>query len=402
MYLKRINNKSLFYLAYIIMLVSTFLFKNSNLVKIINAMKIYNAAYFFVIILLLCKIVCTRYTRREFMLIPLIGLILVMSYIHSHEVGVIRSFIFIIAAKNISYKKVFDLTWKTSLISAVVIIGLALIGIIPNPILAYRFGVARMSFGFVAPGALGFIITFFIFSKLAKYYKKLNWKISLVTIIFCLFLWYIINVRTAMIVCIFMFIMFGGRRVFRKLIMNKIIPFTPWLIALLSLYFTIAYDSSKLIFQKLDGLFSLRLSLGSEMFKIFGISLFGSDTSTYYNQDLVQVLYIDNSYVSLAIRYGVIVLSLICLMYHLLLKYAVEVGNYAIVVGILTYLIFGMMEMVVYNVPYNGLMICLSCIIFKIQRKELCNLYKVNYDKEKSLNMDIQKNKKIIQFSGEC
>ena len=76
-----------------------------------------------------CKVLLTKYTKKEWVVILLLGIIGTCSYIAVDDEWVIRIILMVIASKEISLKKVVKYTFYVSLVGATLIIALSLLGI---------------------------------------------------------------------------------------------------------------------------------------------------------------------------------------------------------------------------------------------------------------------------------
>lgn len=103
------------------------------------------------------------------------------------------------------------------------------------------------------------------------------------------------------------------------------------------------YDPVSTVYQKLDAVFSNRISLGYQGLAQYGITAFGSFVEE--NQaTLGYYFFLDNSFIRIAIKYGWVFLSLITYIYYLCFNKAVDCKKDAMIVALLIMLLFGISE----------------------------------------------------------
>ncbi len=131
--------------------------------------------------LLFCiKIIMTLYSKKEWIVMVLLGLLGVVSYICGAEEYVLSIVVMIFASKSTDIKKVLKYVFYITLIASFIIIALSLIGIggVVVDIRDYgRGGIeARWCLGFGHAnnlhGTLWYLISLFVW----LYFEKLNWK----------------------------------------------------------------------------------------------------------------------------------------------------------------------------------------------------------------------------------
>lgn len=103
------------------------------------------------------------------------------------------------------------------------------------------------------------------------------------------------------------------------------------------------YDPVSTVYQKLDAVFSNRISLGYQGLAQYGITAFGSFVEE--NQaTLGYYFFLDNSFIRIAIKYGWVFLSVITYIFYLCFNKAVDCKKDAMIVALLIMLLFGISE----------------------------------------------------------
>lgn len=103
------------------------------------------------------------------------------------------------------------------------------------------------------------------------------------------------------------------------------------------------YDPANAVYQKLDAVFSNRISLSYQGLAQYGITAFGAVVEE--NQAVLGYnFFLDNSFIRIAIKYGWVFLSLITYIYYLCFNKAVDCKKDAMIVALLIMLLFGISE----------------------------------------------------------
>ena len=103
------------------------------------------------------------------------------------------------------------------------------------------------------------------------------------------------------------------------------------------------YDPANAVYQKLDAVFSNRISLSYQGLAQYGITAFGSVVEE--NQAVLGYnFFLDNSFIRIAIKYGWVFLSVITYIYYLCFNKAVDCKKDAMIVALLIMLLFGISE----------------------------------------------------------
>jgi hypothetical protein len=236
-------------------------------------------------------------------------------------------------------------------------------GIIPNEIVGIRFGMNRYNLGFVAPSSLGYYSFSFSCYLVLCYRKKINYKFTLFNIAALGILWFIVNCKTAVISIVLLWMLFIISQRKGKVFYNKFWIITPYLLGGISLYFTVAFNSSNSFHKALNNFFSLRISYQNRYFKNTGIHLFGNSTAL----TSLKGIYLDNSYMSLLLRFGVIIFVIVLWLYSYSLSVAIREKNVNSVIVMLAALFYGLMEMTLYSYSMNIVLLVVMNYISKNQ-----------------------------------
>ena len=144
----------------------------------------YEGMIFRLTFLLFClKVISTKYSRREWICIIAVGLIVSISYFVNTRDEAVRAAVFVIACKDIDLKKILKVVLAITLIGTLILFGLAVTGIYGNLTVTANFGrgpfpgvvETRYCFGMGHPNA--FQCMLFMMSTVVLYLwaDKMKW-----------------------------------------------------------------------------------------------------------------------------------------------------------------------------------------------------------------------------------
>lgn len=316
----------LFYIPYVAYLLYSLL-NTSFYAKYVNSYgKILFA--FCVLLLLLKEFLGARFTSRDGILA--LVLIVITGYFYMYF-GLTQTLlpIFIYSARNMEVNKILRISYIISLVMLVFIILSSYLGIIQNYIY-YSALRERQYLGFRYALYPSSILCNIIFLKVYLEKENISW-LSLICLLaanYVLFqytdsrLTFILGVA----LIVFSAIMKKSQK-FREILLNRTFIWSFLVLALLSIYATINYDYLSDWQSDLNEALGGRLSLGNSTLKFYGYGLFGKtlslsgngldengmlNTSTYD--------YVDNLYVLLLLRAGIIFLFIFLVAMTIIMK----------------------------------------------------------------------------------
>ena len=329
---------------------------------------------FLVIILCLPK-----YKNIDFIIaIALLLIVLVVGLLSERLLYLWTSCVLIIGAKGIQFRKLVKLHFVLSLSFCLFnIIGYELgMTSTPNVIDPEReslFGedVVRMDFGYgwatdFANHVFYILLDFWILVK-----GKLKWWGYLLFLYMPFFLVVYTDSRLAS-ACILLLLISSlclwwkekkdnqiGRKM--KLCMILSVPF----FAVLSIWATFSYDPSNLYWIASDILLSGRLGLGYDAISEFGISWLGQPVEMHGAIDaggLMEYNFVDSSYVQFLIRYGIVFISFLVLLFMRLSADAAKRNDNVLLIAIMIAGITGIVAQFVFDYKYCVLLLALVAV----------------------------------------
>lgn len=316
----------LFYIPYVAYLLYSLL-NTSFYAKYINSYgKILFA--FCVLLLILKEFLGARFTSRDGLLA--LVLIVITGYFYMYF-GLTQTLlpIFIYSARNMEVNKILRISYIISLVMLVFIILSSYLGIIQNYIY-YSALRERQYLGFRYALYPSSILCNIIFLKIYLEKENISWLSLICLLVANYVLFQYTDSRLTFILgvalIVFSTIMKKSQK-FREILLNRTFIWSFLVLALLSIYATINYDYLSDWQSDLNEALGGRLSLGNSTLKFYGYGLFGKtlslsgngldengmlNTSTYD--------YVDNLYVLLLLRAGIIFLFIFLVAMTIIMK----------------------------------------------------------------------------------
>lgn len=366
-----------FFIFVFIFWYSTEILFNSTLIAIWGESfaGINNRINLFVFGLLMCQIIFFQsYTRDELIMIVAITIPVAISTILSGQKTIMASWMFIVATKDIDMEKLIRIAYKVLLIVVPVIISMCLLGFIENVTLM-RGNVERFSLGFSHPNQLGLRVFQLIACHCYVHRDRLRTQNYLYILLTILFLIRIPNSKTAYIVtsvflCMLLLYEFikTHRPEYMKLY-EKGILFGYVCLNIFSIFFSYIDVKKFFILAKIDSWMSSRFSLCHKVWLLYGVPILGQ--KVYVTEDerrqagVQSRIWLDNAYVNILLRYGILFFLIFSISYFCLLKIVVLQKQYMLAIILFLYALYGVMENGIYMISHNIFLITFSILLYR-------------------------------------
>lgn len=254
-------------------------------------------------------------------LILLLILIMIISITYvSKGMTLFKSFLFLLAVKGVEFKKVGKYMLFSNLIIIISLILLISLGVIENNYGFKLNGDKFFTLGFTNPNTLAMILStiYFLFNILIVNRKKIEF--ILFNILYIFIVYYITKSRSALVSTIVFFILFYLEDYIYTLLYKKstLLKITSYILfpmcSLISYFFATSYGSNNFV-TSLNRIFSWRFSLWHVYSMNYNIELFGN------NIDPTQMVTLDNGYLVLIYRYGILSWLLYLILFTATIKY---------------------------------------------------------------------------------
>lgn len=299
------------------------------------------------VLLALCivQLVRTFYLLRKkitWLLWCLCAVLLFVGYRTVSDRTILEAFAYGTGAVFVDYKRIIKTMKSTWLWCLVTVVFLSLIRIIPTVDGVRETGEVRMSLGFVHANTLGFILFIIGLLIFVDSYEVRSRNSFIALLLLTAVDFYIANSRTTTLLLLIIDIVMATK-VFKndmishflnkKWVRNLLVFFVIALIGF-TVWFATSYNGSGRLLQ-LNGLLNNRVQNGSYYMSLYGISLFGKNIPEFvlWNDNFTQ-LYLDNGYLLMLIKYGVIATVIYVMMILRSARKAIRVKNIAMVVAI--------------------------------------------------------------------
>ena len=255
---------------------------------------------------------------------------------------ILEAFAYGTGAIFVDYKKIIKTMKSTWTWCLVTVAFLSLVRIIPTVGGVRETGEVRMSLGFVHANTLGFILFIIGLLIFIESYEARSRNNFIALLLLTAVDFYIANSRTATLLLLVMDIVMAtkvfkndmiSRFLNKKWVRNLLLFFVVALIGF-TVWFATAYNGSGRLLR-LNGLLNNRVQNGSYYMSLYGISLFGKNIPefVFWNDNFTQ-LYLDNGYLLMLIKYGVIATVIYVMMILQSARKAIRVKTIAMVVAI--------------------------------------------------------------------
>lgn len=329
--------------------------------------------------LLMCQILFFQtYTKNELIMIVAITVPVVISTILSGQKTIMSSWMFIVAAKDADLDKIIRIAYKILLIMLLAIISICLLGFIDNVTLM-RGNLERFSLGFSHPNQLGLRVFQLVACQCYIYRNRMKKRNYFFFIFATLFLIRIPNSKTAYIVtsvllCMLLLYEFIKVRKpeYMKLYERGML-FGYACLNIFSILFSYIDVKSNFILAKIDSWMSSRFSHCHKVWRMYGVPIFGQ--RIYVTEDerkmagIQSRIWLDNAYVNILLRYGIIIFLIFSIAYFCLLKMVVLQKQYMLAIVLFLYALYGIMENGLYMITHNIFLIMFSALLYRPLRK---------------------------------
>lgn len=271
-------------------------------------------------LLILCGIQFVRVfylLSKKTKLLLLWCMCVVLLYIGYHIVGdrtFLEAFVYWTGAIFVDFKKIIKVMKSTWIGCLMTVVGLSLLKVIPTTGGIRVTGEVRMSLGFVHANTLGSILLIIGLLIFLDSYEKRSKNGFIILLLLTVMDFYIANSRTTTLLLLIIVIVmavkvFNYDRIShflnKKWIRNLLLIFVILLIGY-TIWLSTSYNGSGRMLQ-LNGLLNNRMQNGSYYMSLYGISIFGKKIPEFVLwNDNFTMLYLDNGYLLMLIKFGLI------------------------------------------------------------------------------------------------
>ena len=361
---KTISTKSLFWLGYFLIIFSDMFV----MVNLVSSIVEYINVFGLILIIFYNFIQSSSYSWKLIIIMLILFSCSIFSYFIFNDFIILKFLILLFSLKKIDFDALVkkDVIIKISL--TLLLILLFFLGLTSSQVFV-REESLRYSLGFTHPNVAGFYFMIIAFECI--YLNR--YKIKNSYIFYLMVLVIIINIltgsRSSIISLILLLLFLMYYRYGKCKILNfKIIKFISRNLFLILMIFsfvtTVQYQNGVSWAVELNNILSERLSLSSLYISKYNITLFGNNLITRGYMTL------DNSYIYLILKFGIISCGLYYLLYQKKIIELYQNKEYVFLFILLTLMIYGLMESTTLKSTYNIFLLSFSTILFKKSEKE--------------------------------
>lgn len=338
-------------------------------------------------IFILPKILLTKYTKREALIIFSIGLLSIITFITTRRQGLLFSALAIVGIKNIDIKKCIKLTLIVggSLFTFVVLRYILTNGL-SNEVtsIRYIFGkeiqVYKTAFGYSHANKTFTLLSTLVLAFIYLNYGKISIKQWIAILVLTLGIFYYTFSRTGLIVILFSILYYFllESKLYDNKYVKKILVSVPLLSVVVSFILPYIYKWGKVPFiSEINKMMADRINLSYEFLNFFRPTLFGQnvdDLTAYRAQTGNWYLVCDNSYVLILCAYGIVAFLLGLYLIYKLSIIAKEDRSKLFLLS--SFCVYGIAEAFFIIFFVNFSMLFTKDILFKKTYDEEMNLFK--------------------------
>ena len=330
-----------------------------------------------VLVFLILQIVFfQKYEIAEIILISFISILVLVVTIKSNSNYLLTLILFVIASKESDIDSLISISYRILLFCLVIIVLLSIINAIPD-IQFIRKNIVRHSLGFSHPNILGMRV--FQCLVLHVYLNRRRYiHCVIISIPTLLFVYHVPNSQSPTILIALLIIGVGligflerYNKVHKLMICLIVAAIVVNLLSIIGCLINVGkYPQLK----EIDKLLSYRFSMSHIVYSIYGIKLFGQPVYLTTNEriavGLTGHLYLDNAYMSMLIKYGVVGYGIFSILFILTMMFLYKKEQYILLFCFFIYAIYGIMEPAMYRLTYNTLLIFIGSFVFSKDFRE--------------------------------
>ena len=335
--------------------------------------------------LLLFKIASDRYSPKRLLIYTALGFMVLLSYYLCGGEDVVWLLLFSMSTRNVNFDKIVKTMTISYICLLIMVVMLALIGLIPNNttvgtnILTGTVTVRRL-LGFKHVNFLGgFVFTTFVGYLYLRYehFSIIDWIFSISTAMFLLF--YVCSRTSAVLVFLAMLLTMIYKWFTNNTISAKILRICTYagmaVCVIASVLLCVNYDKLGTIGYIIDEILTHRVKWGFSFYNNYGFSLFGQEITLISSTQAIasggSSAILDNAYMHLLIRYGIVLSAILMLIYYKLVGYAFKLKKHKIALIVLIYFVCGITEKWLLMLPYNYVLTAFIPLLDIIKEQEM-------------------------------
>lgn len=383
MNLKNTTSELSFFCAYVLWL-STDILSTSTYYEMINFHDLFKFVNIVSVSLLMIKIIYDNTYSSKKIIIALGIFAVVLEVVASQSqsdlrVMLLMTFLFIFTAGNIRHEKIIKVTLNINIVMMLFILSSYGLGVLGKDYLLNSDGTQRWYLGYTYTSFSG---NYFFHMILMYVYLKKDKIRSIVLGIILLsnYALFVLTDTKAIYgeIIILVIAVYMSRFIKKPLkdipLYNAVVKYGMPFLAALTILLTINYNASNEIFYMADQFLAGRITLGNVAYHQYGITIFGQAVQWITGKsgrESGTYLFVDCSYLNIALSYGLITLVLICVGFVRLGKKAVENNQIYLSIALVFLALHSATDPQLLDLAYDPFLLMLGVYINPPPRKKL-------------------------------
>lgn len=303
----------------------------------------------------------------------------IVSYNNDNASFVFISVVFMFLARNVDLDSIVKVTMWLQIAGVIMTVGASLLGIIPdslmiqslNGTLRYRHAFGYTFTTFLPNYFLSIVMEYIYLSKKSR---QINLLFLMTSIILNVVIYKYTDTRMTYNVCwlaLLGYVLFHSRRIRNKSQKAFLSAFQGIYVyvAIISLLLAKFYNPNSQLMSKMNDALTQRLRFASQGLANWGLSLFGK--SIVWKEDTINYNYIDNSFVNIAICYGVIILLVVVVGFTIALKKSISDRDTFLTLVLILWAIKAFVDPQLFLLWFNPFLFSMGDALFETREERL-------------------------------
>ncbi|MCC8088633.1 MAG: hypothetical protein LIO79_05140 [Rikenellaceae bacterium] len=301
-----------------------------------------------------------KYSLKQFAVYVCVGCLLLLSIFYLRDAYLLVLLCFILNGANINLNDLVKFDLKIRIFLIAFIVSLSLMGVIDN-YSAVINGVYKQALGFSHPNVLAAMVFVALIEWIYLRFYRLKWYDVVGMLVCCYIISQISAGRSSLYSFYIVFLLAIVLKIFPKILNSKVFKYLcsslTVICTVICFWLVKLYELGNSYALILNEILTRRLLQAYRLLDAYGVSVIGQQVSTHGTRNSAsssaEYFSVDMSYIYIPIKYGVIILVLLCIGYFFYTKKVIEEKNVPLLISIIFFIVLGLTESYFYRVSYN-------------------------------------------------
>ncbi len=344
--------------------------------------------YLVLVLLVIQMVFFQSYGQKEFVIIAVVSIPFLITAAVSRSFSLLSGWMFVVAAKDTSFEKIIKTVYRALLFTIFLVFVLYSCNILEDYTMV-RGGAIRHSLGFSHPNQLGVRMFQLIACHCYLHRHKMRAVDYGIAAAAAAFVYVVPNSQSSCMCIVVLALLLAIGRLLEKYkegmlsFCGKGLTTAAALFNILSVLLSVIDVKSHDVLRQIDVWMSYRFSHSFEVLQVYGIPLWGQKVFLMEEErqkmgmmDGAGRLYLDNAYMSLFIKYGIVSYLIFSVAYLVLMNDCRKKKRYFTVSILFVYALYGIMENAVFMMSHNIFLLAFAGMMYerlsRIKDKKLC------------------------------